>query len=155
MKVIVDGHNLIGKLADISLADPNDEAQLVILLRQYAARTGRKLTVVFDGGLPGGPSRKLSGGGVRVVFASSGRQADPLIINRIRRIRDLEAWLVVSSDRAILRAAARYKVRAQRSEDFAAELEEAPRPPPAAPDPRLIPPSKDEVDAWLREFTGR
>jgi len=154
MRILIDGHNLIGQMPDISLADPDDEAQLVARLRQYAGRAGRTLTVIFDGGLPGGPSRELSSGRVQGIFASGGRPADPLIIQRIRQIRDRGAWLVVSSDREILQAAARCHVRAQRSEEFAAELS-APPPLPAAPDPRQVPPSKTEVDAWLREFTGR
>ena len=64
-------------------------------LRLLAARKGYQITVIFDGGLPGGPSRELSGGGVRVIFAPAGQPADPLIIKRIRQMRDRTAWLVV------------------------------------------------------------
>src|SRR5262245_8805655 len=38
MHLLVDGHNLIGQMPGLSLADPDDEAQLVLLLRGYAMR---------------------------------------------------------------------------------------------------------------------
>jgi len=151
VRLLVDGHNLIGQMPDISLSDPDDEEQLVGRLRQYAARTGHQITVYFDGGLPGGPSPELSRGGVQVVFASAGRPADPLIIKRIRQVQDRGRWLVVSSDREILAAAARRRLRVRRAEEFAAELSASP--PATEPDPREVPPSDEEVDAWLREFT--
>jgi len=153
MRVLVDGHNLIGRMPNISLSDPDDEAQLVSRLRKYAARTGRRLTVVFDAGLPGGPSRQLSGGGVEVIFAPTGRPADPIIVQRIRQARDPGAWLVVSSDQDILKAAAQRRVRTQRSEEFATQLgltqslEVSPE-----GDPRQDSLSEAEVEAWLREF---
>jgi predicted RNA-binding protein with PIN domain len=151
VRLLIDGHNLIGQMPDISLSDPDDEEQLVSRLRQYTARTGHQVTVYFDGGLPGGPSPELSSRGVQVIFASAGRPADPLIIRRIRQVQDRGQWLVVSSDREILAAAARRRLRVRRAEEFAAELTASP--PPAEPDPRQIPPSDAEIEAWLREFT--
>lgn len=156
MRLLIDGHNLIGQMPDISLSDPDDEAKLVTRLRRYAARTGHRLTVIFDAGLPGGPSGELSGGKVQVVFAPTGRQADPLIIGRIRQVRDRSAWLVISSDQEIRDAAARHRVRTQRSEEFAAELISVQSPPAiGAADPRQVPPTEEEVEAWLREFGRR
>ena len=61
MPLLIDGHNLIGRLPDLRLDDPQDEAKLVARLRVYHARTGKRVTVVFDRGLPGGRSRELSG----------------------------------------------------------------------------------------------
>ena len=54
MPILIDGHNLIGRLPDLRLDDPDDEAKLVLRLRAYAARTRKRITVVFDQGLPGG-----------------------------------------------------------------------------------------------------
>jgi predicted RNA-binding protein with PIN domain len=152
VKILIDGHNLIGRMSELALGDPHVEARLVGLLRRYAAQTGHRLTVIFDGGLPGGPERELSGGGVEVIFAPSGRSADPLIIKRLRRVRDRQGTLVVSSDRQIVEAAGSRRLRVRRAEDFAAELE--PSSSPEEPDPRQTPPSDAEVEAWLREFLG-
>ena len=52
MPLLVDGHNLIGQVPGLSLADADDEAQLVQLLRRYStAKRGRQVVVVFDRGV--------------------------------------------------------------------------------------------------------
>ncbi len=151
MPLVVDGHNLIGRMADLRLDDPADEAKLVARLRTYAARTGRRITVVFDQGLPGGRSRELSGGGVEVIFAPTGRSADEILRARLRRARDPRALTVVSSDRALIAAAQARGARVVRAEDFAAQLSAPPAVEPE-PDERLSP---EEVAEWLRVFESR
>ncbi len=99
MPVLVDGHNLIGRLPDVSLEDPDDEARLVARLQAYAGRTGKRVTVVFDRGMPGGRSGDLSRRRVEVVFAPTGRNADRVLRERIRRSRDPRGLTVVTSDR--------------------------------------------------------
>ncbi|HEY1409924.1 MAG TPA: hypothetical protein VF434_13360, partial [Promineifilum sp.] len=77
MNYLIDGHNLIARTPDLSLADPDDEAKLVALLRRWAmADRRRKVTVIFDGGLPAGESRNLSGSGVKAIFAPNNADAD-------------------------------------------------------------------------------
>ena len=39
MPLLIDGHNLIGHLPDLSLSDPRDEVKLVARLQAYAARS--------------------------------------------------------------------------------------------------------------------
>ena len=63
MAYLIDGHNLIGQLPDLSLNDPNDEAKLVQKLIGFAARQQKRVVVVFDSGLPGGKSRLSTGPG--------------------------------------------------------------------------------------------
>ena len=48
------------------------------------ARNGKRCTVIFDGGLPGGWSRDLSTYSVQAVFAHGGTSADAIILERIR-----------------------------------------------------------------------
>ena len=43
MPYLIDGHNLIAKLPDIDIADPNDEAKLVTRLRGFAAKTSKQV----------------------------------------------------------------------------------------------------------------
>ena len=107
MPILVDGHNLIAKLPGIHLDDPDDEERLVERLRRYQARTGKRLTVYFDAGLPGGPDWDLSTSKVRVVFASAGDSADKLIVRRVRRSRDPQGLTVVTSDQRIIAAVER------------------------------------------------
>jgi predicted RNA-binding protein with PIN domain len=153
VKFLIDGHNLIGRMDDISLDDPDDEAQLVDRLHHYALAGRHHVTVIFDSGSPG-DTPVLSRGPVEVVFAPAGRTADQLIIRRLPRIHDRQAWLVVTSDHEILAAASARHLRTEHSEVFAARLQ-APPTGPASPDPRQLPPSDDEVEMWLRQFRRR
>lgn len=148
MPVLIDGHNLIGRLPDLRLDDPDDEAKLVLRLKGYAARTRKRVTVVFDQGLPGGPSLALSGGGVKVVFAPAGGSADDLLMTRIRRASQPRELIVVSSDRRVMAAAEARGARVVRAEEFAAQLE-VPVLHEGDSDVHL---SKDEVAQWIKEF---
>jgi predicted RNA-binding protein with PIN domain len=150
---LIDGHNLIGQIGDLSLDDPHDEAKLVERLRGYMARLGKRCTVIFDGGLPGGLSRDLSTPSVQAVFAHGGTTADAILLERIRNLRDPQNWIVVSGDQAIARAAIQRRIRVMTPAEFAAAMNR-----PAVPDDddenpnaRLSP---GELDEWLRLFGG-
>ncbi len=125
MHFLIDGHNVIGRgiLPGIDLADPNDEVKLVLQLRQWAAgKQKRRVTVYFDGGLPGGKARNLSSGTVKVIFASIGKTADALLIKRIAAVKNPAGFTLVTSDRKIIQAAEARHMPYQLSETFAAAL---------------------------------
>ncbi len=154
MPYLIDGHNLIGQLPDLSLDDPHDEAKLVERLRSFMAHRRKRCTVVFDGGLPGGPSRDLSTGSVRVVFAHGGTTADRIILERLRTTRDAHAWIVVTADREIIAVARRCHARVLSPAEFARQMQSAHQEHvPAAlkdnPNPRVTP---EDVQEWLRLF---
>ena len=150
MPLLIDGHNLIGQLPGLHLDDPDDEAKLVAQLRTYCAREGKRATVVFDHGLPGGWSESLSGGGLRVIFASAGRSADGILRERIRETRDPRGLMVVSSDREVIAAAKAKRVRVMQAEVFAARLDLPPEFTDASDDGAQL--SSEEVDEWLQVF---
>jgi predicted RNA-binding protein with PIN domain len=150
--ILIDGHNLIGRLATLSLQDPDDEEKLLRLLRSYQARTGKAITVVFD---PGGqfvPPRTRRLGAIEVVFAPQGSEADRVIVRRVRQSRDPRGWLVVTSDRRLAEQVVGQGARVQSAEAFAEELG---RPGETEVDWKDAPPSPDEVKAWLTLFDGR
>lgn len=153
---LIDGHNLIGKLPDISLDDPDDEAKLVLKLMGFAARTGKKISVIFDQGVPAGRSR-LGNAVVEVVFANPVGTADALMIRRIHSERSPQNLIVVSSDNAVLNAAHARKMRVFTSAQFVAQLATpAPKPPDEDIDKRPdAPVSKHEVEYWLRRFNDK
>jgi uncharacterized protein len=151
-RLLIDGHNLIGQTPDLSLADPNDEQKLVVMLRQYAARKNARIVVVFDSGNPGGRSKELSGGHVTAIFAGSHTIADRILMERIRELKQPGDWVVVSSDREVQQAAQRRKMNVWSSTDFARRMGAPPQreiEPPEAKDSGL---TKSEVDEWLRLF---
>lgn len=149
MPFLIDGHNVIAALPDIALTDPHDEAKLVLKLRAWAGRGRRKATVVFDGGVPGGYSRRLSGGGLEVVFASRRHtDADSIIRARLRHLRDGPNWTVVSSDHEVLNAARRAGARTLTAQAFTQQLAPAPRLNLGKPEDV----SADDVEQWLEVF---
>lgn len=153
MPILIDGHNLIGQLPGMSLADPDDEAKLVLLLRRYAARRrGRKVIVVFDGGVYGHPDN-LNGYGVETHFARAPGNADAELIRRIRAVRRRDEWLVVSSDRAVTGEAQAHGITALSAQAFARRLAAMDQPPATLRDKRTDRPlSKAEIEEWMRVF---
>jgi predicted RNA-binding protein with PIN domain len=151
--LLVDGHNLIGQMPGLNLADEDDEAQLVMLLRRYTtAKRGRQAIVVFDRGIYGHPQR-LNGYGVTCHFARSPGDADAQIIKRLSTLQRPRDWTVVTSDRQVARAAQERGVRVISSQAFARQLLGPPS--PAAPpqhDKPDIQLSDAEVEEWLQVF---
>jgi uncharacterized protein len=152
MPILIDGHNLIAHMPDIRLDDPDDEARLVMRLRAYNARTRKKITVIFDHGLPGGWSRELSTGPVEVVFAGSHTDADRVLIERIRAEKNPPGLLVVSSDGEVRSAVAARGARVMSAEKFVTELFATPPPRAMTADVQLSP---GEVDEWMQLFKMR
>ncbi len=151
MPYLIDGHNLIAALPDIDLADENDEAELVIQLRGFAARQKTKCLVIFDGGLPGGASR-LSTSSVKVEFAAGHSSADALIKGRIRRARDARNWTLVTSDRDIRDCARQQRMRQLSSEEFARQLQQRSWEQVQRSEPEKPAPSEADTALWLRRF---
>ena len=152
MPILIDGHNLIGQLPMLSFEDPDDEEKLARMLSSYRARTGKAITVVFDPGGAFALPRQRQLGGVKIVFAPHGSNADRVIINRVQRFRNPREWLVVTSDRELSDKVERLGARVQSAKAFASDLA---GPAEVAPDWRESPPSADEIDGWLALFEAR
>ena len=159
--LLIDGHNLIGKLPNISLGDPDDEARLMRVLENYhATRPHEPILVMFD------PARHGSGGFsdlrgqtqfVRAVFARRNENADDVIARIVQSAKNPRSIVVVTSDNAVQRAVRRHGAKTIPSEEFAAALEAAMRPP--KPKAELVPPPEErekpqdsDVTYWLRYF---
>jgi hypothetical protein len=153
MPILVDGHNLIGQMPNISLSDPDDEAQLVMLLRRYAARRrGRKVVVIFDGGVYGHPDN-LSGYGVEAKFAKAPGDADGELIKRIRTVKRRDEWVVVSSDRAVAGEAQARGIPVVSSQEFARRLAGIDLPRASLNAKRNDRPlTRAEIEEWMRVF---
>jgi predicted RNA-binding protein with PIN domain len=156
MHWLVDGHNLIGQMPGLRLDDPNDEEKLLEQLRRYRARTGHRITVIFDSGAVYQPGSTKKMGGITVTFAPPGKTADQLIKQRVRRVKNPQAVMVVTSDRAVQQAASQAGVRTLSAGEFASQLQggsgaTSGADPGAKSDVRL---SADEIDEWLDIFGG-
>lgn len=152
MPYLIDGHNLIARLPGIRLDDPDDEAKLVNKLKSFVAGGGKKCSVVFDGGIPGGQSA-MSNNAVKVTFAAAERNnADSIIKRRIRRASDAKYWIVVTSDQEVLNFARSRGLRTMTASEFARLLRSTggdQRDLGEEIDPKI---PDDDLDHWLREF---
>jgi predicted RNA-binding protein with PIN domain len=159
MHYLIDGHNLIAKIPDISLSAAQDEFELALRLKSWAsANRKRRVTVVFDRGMPGGTARMLSNRDVTAVFAPQGQTADALLIARIKQIKHAPEYTLVSSDQQIIAAAKKRKMRHILSEEFVERLGYDERlivksdavEAPDKPDDAVL--SEAEVNEWLDMF---
>jgi len=136
----------------LRLDDPHDEAKLLERLRSFRARTRDRLTVLFDSGssYSGGKTKKQ--GGITVQFAPSGKTADQLIIRRLQHVKNPQGVAVVSSDRAVQRAARQAGVRTIDAAEFAQQLHQSLGTVPDAGSQAEVNLSPDEVENWLNLF---
>lgn len=163
MNYIIDGHNLIGQIADIDLSDPDDEAKLILRLLNWAA-TGknRRVIVVFDRGVPGMQWHNFHSELVKPVFVAQHGDADDWIVRFLydHVQKDVGSYHVVTSDRQILKHAENRRIAWTTSDAFARLLQEEreqwskmgrDREPEPEQRAKLAP---HEVDAWLAFFGG-
>lgn len=152
MRLLIDGHNLIGVLPDIDIADPDDEWRLVQRLRSYAAAKRVPLTVVFDSGSGPPPQWQLSGGGVTVRFAPPGVPADAVILQLLRREAQPRTIAVVTNDQALAGQVRSIGGQVRSATQFAAELVARPparlRQTDAPSGPRLSPRDPQFADLY-------
>jgi hypothetical protein len=153
MPLLIDGHNLIGQMSEISLGDPDDEEKLVRVLAQHLLFRRQKVTVVFDKGtdMDAGPRQEMSG--LRVIFAPPKSSADAIIIDIIRTDPNPKGLTVVSSDNEIRRCARSRRAKVISSKEFARTLET----PVPIRRPHQKTSNRDEVDVedWLEYFKRR
>ena len=157
--LLVDGHNLIGKLPNISLSDPDDEAKLVRVLENYhAVRPHEEILVVFDPARDGGGWRGTHkrNEGVAVRFAPRGVSADDVLARLVRDAKSPRSITVVSSDNAVRRAVRIHGAKVLRAEEFIVRLQtemRPSRPPPAAPKPeKPEKPADTDLAYWSTIF---
>lgn len=147
MPYLIDGHNLIGQTPGLRLDDPDDEQKLIELLRAFLLRADKTGVVIFDKGLPGGAG-KWSNSVLEVRFAPHPKTADDLIRDRLRKERNPRGLIVVTSDHEVAAAAQQAGAGVKSSAAFAKDML-APPPGTSKKETGL---SKDEVEAWEKEF---
>ena len=166
--LVIDGHNLIGKLPGFSLSEIDDEQRLVELLHVYARTRRKRIEVYFDGAPPGQAGARAAGI-LQVVFVPLGKSADAAIRERLTALgKQARNISVVTSDRQVQAEARSRGAEVIPSESFGRDLLASTQAAASAKDPahagravaqrgRAIneagPPVPDhEVQEWLEIF---
>ena len=150
MPYLIDGHNLIPKVG-LHLNSPDDEMELVAILKEFARLKRQQVEVYFDGAPIGqAGTRKL--GTVRAHFVPLGQTADSAIRLRLKKMeKDAKNWIIVSSDHEVQSAARVVRAQIVTSEEFVKILRAATNSAPKenTENKKL---SAQEVDEWLKLF---
>ncbi len=130
---LIDGHNLIGRLPDVDLGQPDDEAQLLQRLHAYRVRNGYpQLVVFFDSGMLPGTGSTPPAYGMEVHFAPPHLKADDEIVAYLRAQPEPGQFTVVTSDRELAARSRALGANVKPADDFARSLAN-PRRPAARP----------------------
>ena len=101
MTYIIDGHNLIPKIAGLSLSEMDDEARLIQLLVNFCRNKKTRVIVFFDRAAPGRQGATQYGA-VTAYFVPEEQTADDAIHRYlVSRRREACNLTVVSSDRQV------------------------------------------------------
>ena len=139
MPYLIDGHNLIPKVG-LHLNSPDDEMELVAILKEFARLKRQQVEVYFDGAPIG------------AHFVPLGQTADSAIRSRLKKMeKDAKNWIIVSSDHEVQNAARVVRAQVVTSDEFVKMLRAATNSAPKAntENKKL---SAQEVDEWLKLF---
>jgi predicted RNA-binding protein with PIN domain len=125
MPYLIDGHNLIPKIAGLSLQAPDDEQQLILLLQEFCRQRRKPLEVYFDRASPG-QARGQRYGLVTAYFVRAGQTADQAIRRRLSKLKGAARnWTVVSSDHGVQASAHAAHAQVLSSEEFVSQMRQA------------------------------
>lgn len=126
--LLIDGYNLLGcssgldRLEDKTLEEARED--LIEKLAVYRGLKQAKITLVFDGGKGGYPTRRTERKrGIGIIYSKLGEEADEVIRNLIRD--KSHSYVVVSSDNEIMSFAEGNGLTALRSSEFKGKMEMA------------------------------
>lgn len=154
MRWIIDGHNLIPNIPGISLADVDDEDQLIEWIQIFLKSNHDSIELYFDKAAIGRPKTR-SLGRLTIIHVDSRSIADQAIIQRCQKLgNSAEHVTVVSSDHVIQNNAHSFRAKVMDSRAFVdfvfKKLSNSRKKP--TPSTAL---SEQEIDEWMNLFRSR
>src|SRR5512136_1439561 len=125
MAYLIDGNNLLGRIAPHELRERSGRDGLVVRLLAFQRVTRARLHLVFDGNPEESPTDIPVNAKFIIHYPGAGQSADDVIRDMIARQTDRRRFFVVSSDRAIRELAKKRGLEAVTSDVFARELKAA------------------------------
>lgn len=125
MAYLIDGNNLLGRIAPHELRERSGREGLVVRLLAFQRVTRSRIHLVFDGNPEQTPTDIVVNPKFTIHYPGEGQSADDIIKDMIARQTDRRRFFVVSSDRAIRDLARKKGLEAVTSDLFARELKAA------------------------------
>jgi predicted RNA-binding protein with PIN domain len=125
MAYLIDGNNLLGRIAPEELREKGGRDGLVVRLLAFQRVTRARIHLVFDGNPAEDPTDVPVNPKFTIHYPGAGGSADDVIRDMILRQADKRRFFVVSSDRAIREMAKKKGIESITSDVFARELKAA------------------------------
>jgi len=125
MAYLIDGNNLLGRIAPHELREKGGRDGLVVRLLAFQRVTRARIHLVFDGNPEQTPTDIPVNPKFTVHYPGEGGSADDVIRDMILGQADKRRFFVVTSDRALRELAKKQGIEAITSDVFARELKSA------------------------------
>jgi len=157
MAYLIDGNNLLGRIAPHELRERAGRDGLVVRLLAYQRVTRARIHLVFDGNPEPTPTDVPVNPKFTIHYPGEGQSADDVIRDMIARQTDRRRFFVVSSDRAIRELAKKRGLEPVTSDVFARELKAAIKEGKKRREleKRTEAPSSLEVELWDEVFKSK
>ncbi|HDT14208.1 MAG TPA: hypothetical protein ENO03_07625 [Candidatus Aminicenantes bacterium] len=157
MAYLIDGNNLLGRIAPHELRERTGRDGLVVRLLAFQRVTRTRIRLVFDGNPEEAPTEIRVNPKFTVHYPGRGQSADDVIRDMIARQTDRRRFFVVTSDRALRELARAKGIEALTSDSFARTLKTAIREGKKRREleKRVEAPTGLEVDLWDEVFGSK
>jgi predicted RNA-binding protein with PIN domain len=125
MAYLIDGNNLLGRIAPHELRERSGRDGLVVRLLAFQRVTRARIHLVFDGNPEETPTDIAVNPKFTIHYPGAGRSADDVIRDMLAAQTDRRRFFVITSDRAIRDLAKKRGLEAVTSDIFARELKAA------------------------------
>jgi predicted RNA-binding protein with PIN domain len=157
MAYVIDGNNLLGRIAPHELREKGGRDGLVVRLLAFQRVTRARIHLVFDGNPEETPTSIAVNPKFIIHYPGRGGSADDVIQDMILRQDDRRRFFVVTSDRAIRELARKRGIETLTSDAFARELKSAIKEGKKRREleKRVEAPTSLEVDLWDEVFKSK
>lgn len=157
MAYVIDGNNLLGRIAPHELREKGGREGLVVRLLAYQRVTRARIHLVFDGNPEQTPTDVPVNPKFTVHYPGEGGSADDVIRDMILGQADRRRFFVVTSDRALRELARKRGIETLTSDRFARELKAAIKEGKTRRelDKKVEAPTSLEVELWDEVFKSK
>ena len=157
MAYLIDGNNLLGRIAPHELREKGGRDGLVVRLLAFQRVTRARIHLVFDGNPEQTPTDVPVNPKFTIHYPGAGGSADDVIRDMIARQTDRRRFFVVSSDRALRDLAKKSGLEQVTSDVFARELKAVLKEGKKRRelDKKVEAPSPLEIDLWDEVFKDK